>query len=152
MIHSVKSVQIRSFFWSVFPCIQSEYSKIRTRKNSVFGHFSRSESIGEIWYPWFKIKGWHLGSSKISLDTIYHYFEWLIYNNKRNWELYPWTFFDLSAPAWKKLSRKINFLKKFAHIKICAKWKTKSYAKKMSRSSRNILCDSLWARYCLHLK
>ena len=51
--HSVKSVQIRSFFWSVFSCIwteygdllinlriQSEYRKIRTRNNSVFGHFS----------------------------------------------------------------------------------------------------------------
>ena len=34
--HSVKSVQMRSFFWSVFFCI-------RTRENSVFGHFSRSE-------------------------------------------------------------------------------------------------------------
>ena len=31
----VKSVQIRSYFWSVF-------SSIRTRNNSVFGHFSRS--------------------------------------------------------------------------------------------------------------
>ena len=31
----VESVQIRSFFWS-------EYGKIRTRKNYVFGHFSRS--------------------------------------------------------------------------------------------------------------
>ena len=32
--HSVKSVQIRSFFWSVF-------SRIRTRKSSVFGHFTQ---------------------------------------------------------------------------------------------------------------
>ena len=49
----VKSVQIRSFFWSVFSCIwteyswnlriQSEYRKTRTRKNSIFGRFSRSE-------------------------------------------------------------------------------------------------------------
>ena len=31
----VESVQMRSFFWS-------EYGKIRTRKNFVFGHFSRS--------------------------------------------------------------------------------------------------------------
>ena len=31
----VKSVQIRSFFWSVFSCI-------RTRKSSVFGHSLRS--------------------------------------------------------------------------------------------------------------
>ena len=35
--HCVKSVQIRSYFWSI-----QEYSKIRTRNNSVFGHFSRS--------------------------------------------------------------------------------------------------------------
>ena len=68
--HCLKSVQIQSFFWSVFSCIrteyslyfpyseyssyslysrsiqsissiQSEYRKIRTRKNSIFGHFSR---------------------------------------------------------------------------------------------------------------
>ena len=46
----VKSVQIRSFSWSVFSCIyfvnlhiQSEYRKIWTRKNSVSGHFSRSD-------------------------------------------------------------------------------------------------------------
>ena len=30
------------FFLSVFSCIQSEYRKIRTKKNSVFGHFSHS--------------------------------------------------------------------------------------------------------------
>ena len=41
----VKSVQIRNFFWSVFSCIRTEYSKIRTRKNSTFGHFSRSVII-----------------------------------------------------------------------------------------------------------
>ena len=37
----MKSVQIWSCFWSVFSRIQSEYEKRRTRKNSVFGHFSR---------------------------------------------------------------------------------------------------------------
>ena len=36
--HCVKSLQIRSFFWS-------ECGKIPTRKNSVFGHFSRSDSV-----------------------------------------------------------------------------------------------------------
>ena len=40
--HCVKSVQIRSFFWSVFSCIRTGYRKIRARKNSAFGHFSRS--------------------------------------------------------------------------------------------------------------
>ena len=45
----MKIVKIRSFFWFVFYRIrteslriQSEFGKIRTRKNSVFGHFSRS--------------------------------------------------------------------------------------------------------------
>ena len=38
--HWVKNVQMRGFFWSVFSCIWTEYRKIRTRKNSVFGHFS----------------------------------------------------------------------------------------------------------------
>ena len=40
--HCMKSVQIRSIFWSVFSCIQSEYRKIQTRKYSVFVHFSCS--------------------------------------------------------------------------------------------------------------
>ena len=50
----MKSVLIRSFFRSVFSCIRSEYGvnvriqsecgKIRTTKNSVFGHFSWSVS------------------------------------------------------------------------------------------------------------
>ena len=55
--HYVKSIQIQSFFWSVISCIwteygiygvnlciQYEYRKIRTRKISVFGHFSQSEN------------------------------------------------------------------------------------------------------------
>ena len=54
--HYVKSVLIRSYFRSIFLYsdwiwrftvnlrIQSEYRKIRTRNNSVFGHFSRCES------------------------------------------------------------------------------------------------------------
>ena len=44
-LHSVKSVQIRSFFWSVFSYIRTEYRKIRTRENFVFGHFSRSVKL-----------------------------------------------------------------------------------------------------------
>ena len=56
--YCVKSVQIRSYFWSVFSCIQTKYGEIwstpyiqskyrkkRTRNNSVFGHFSRSELL-----------------------------------------------------------------------------------------------------------
>ena len=36
---------IGSFFWSLFSYIQSKYRKIRTRKNSVFGQFSRSVQV-----------------------------------------------------------------------------------------------------------
>ena len=51
----MKSVQIRSFFWSIFSCILNEYRDLLRKssysvwiqentdqKNSVFGHFSRS--------------------------------------------------------------------------------------------------------------
>ena len=38
--HCVKSVQIQSYFWSVFSCIRSEYRKIRTRNNSTFGEIN----------------------------------------------------------------------------------------------------------------
>ena len=41
-LHCVKSVQIWSYFWSVFSCIRAEYKKIWTRKISVFWHFSCS--------------------------------------------------------------------------------------------------------------
>ena len=57
--YCVKSVQIRSYFWSVFSRIRTEYEvslriqsecgKIRTRNNSVFGHFLRSECSLRPW-------------------------------------------------------------------------------------------------------
>ena len=37
----VKKVQIQVFCWSLFSYIRTEYRKIRTRKYSVFRHFSR---------------------------------------------------------------------------------------------------------------
>ena len=47
-LHCLESVQIRSYFWSAFSCIQSEYRNIRTRNNSVFGNFSHSANAKEI--------------------------------------------------------------------------------------------------------
>ena len=44
MFHCVKFAPIRSFFWSLFSYIQSEYRKIRTRKTFIFGDYSRSVS------------------------------------------------------------------------------------------------------------
>ena len=43
--HCVKSVQIWSYFWSVFSHIQSECGKIRTRNYSLFGPFSRNDPV-----------------------------------------------------------------------------------------------------------
>ena len=47
----MKSVQIWSFFWSVFSDIRTEYREIRTRKNFVFGHFSRTEPAHDLLIP-----------------------------------------------------------------------------------------------------
>ena len=62
-LHCVKSIQIRSFFWSVFSRIRTEYweilririqskcGKIRIKKNSVFEHFRASNTRCNFEYP-----------------------------------------------------------------------------------------------------
>ena len=52
MTHCVKNVQIRSFFWSVFSRFRTEDVKIRTRKNSVSGHFSHSDNLRKNFHSW----------------------------------------------------------------------------------------------------
>ena len=65
--HYVKSVQIRSFFCSVFSRIRTEYGeilqenagkyecgKIRTRKNSIFKHFSDTENVQRMASKWLQ--------------------------------------------------------------------------------------------------
>ena len=47
----MKRFQIRSLFWSIFSYIRTQLRKIRTRKNSVFGHFSHSVTHWKTW--WF---------------------------------------------------------------------------------------------------
>ena len=49
MLHCVKRVQIGSYFWFIFSCIQSEYRKIRTRNNCLFGDFPRSAPFYASW-------------------------------------------------------------------------------------------------------
>ena len=46
-LHCVKNVQIQGFFWSESSHIQSKYGNTRTKKNYVFGHFSRGVSDPE---------------------------------------------------------------------------------------------------------
>ena len=62
--HCVKSVQIRSYLWSVFYFIRTEYRKIRTRNNSVFGHFSRSVLLNN--FITFSLKGYYICWKKLN--------------------------------------------------------------------------------------
>ena len=52
--HCVESVRIRSFFWSVSSCIQSEFRKIQARKKSGYGHFSGSAVLGQNLRFWIR--------------------------------------------------------------------------------------------------
>ena len=72
--HCAKSVQIQSYFWSVFSRIrtdyfvslriQSECGKIWTRNNSVFGHFT--SSVSDCFYV---ILGRHISRKLQSMHT-----------------------------------------------------------------------------------
>ena len=62
----VKSIQMLSFFWSLFFCIQSEHRKIRTSKITVSGHFLRSDST------WSFIGGLHGNSEGIGAVNCCH--------------------------------------------------------------------------------
>ena len=70
----MKSIQMRSYFWFIFSCIRTEYRKLRTRNNSVFGHlftqckvFTYSSCCQKTTYPkllitaqdWFDAKAGH---------------------------------------------------------------------------------------------
>ena len=70
-IYCVKSVQIRSFFWSVFSCIWTEYGYLTRKspysvqmrentdhKNSVLGQFSCSGSWIRLWPRFFELFVW----------------------------------------------------------------------------------------------
>ena len=60
-------------FWSAFSCIQSEYRKIRTRNNYVFGHFSRSVRMDVRFFVrlWFEMA--YLLMTSIWRSPIFHW-------------------------------------------------------------------------------
>ena len=60
LTHYMKSVQIQSLFWS-------EYGKIHTRKNSVFGHFSRNVFLSN----YFKVSFMVNWSSRTSHPEVF---------------------------------------------------------------------------------
>ena len=66
----VKSVQIRSFFCSVFSRIQSKYGKIRTRKNSVYLEYSRFQCSENYKHDsYVNYSTYYAHSSILDLDT-----------------------------------------------------------------------------------
>ena len=67
----MKSVPIRSYSWSVFSCIRTEYTKMRTTNNSVFGHFWRSVYLFLFFMAPF-VDG-------VQLPQVYSHFEEAVY-------------------------------------------------------------------------
>ena len=80
--------------------IQFEYRKIRTRKNSVVGHFSRSEWVWD--YMWLQVTmGWNKRNSKW-LEVIYiHYLDFLLHLLHCYW----WAFFYYGTNHFWKVSK-----------------------------------------------
>ena len=58
--HCAKNVPIRSFFWSLFSRIWTEYGKTRTRKSPKFGLISRSSQCSIKCIKWKHGKNWNI--------------------------------------------------------------------------------------------
>ena len=63
-LHCLKSVQTRSFFWSAFSFIHTEYWKLQTRKSFIFGFFHVVLSFDADEVKIFKIIVWLSRSSR----------------------------------------------------------------------------------------
>ena len=81
-----KVFKYKVFFWSVFSCIQSEYRKTWTKKNSVFGRFSRS--VSEVlspflirndattsFYFWFQLLFWQYLSANVIVESCWRIYQ-----------------------------------------------------------------------------
>ena len=75
--HSVKSLEIRCFSWP-------KYRKIRTRKNSVFGHFSRSENKKDC-VPSVSTEYNFLATCQNQNNLIYRFREMLLTEGHTHW-------------------------------------------------------------------
>ena len=76
-LHYVKSVQIRSFFWFTFSCIQSEYRKYGPEKHRIWTLFTQCRvrkvaERGKVWTQNFKHKrrAWNKVIAKSKKITI----------------------------------------------------------------------------------
>ena len=82
----MNSVQIRSFFWSVFSHIRTEYGEILTSKNSVFGHFSCSDFCSDAFFHSFFCRA---SLSLWVLCLLYGVLSW-VFRATRNFFLIFW--------------------------------------------------------------
>ena len=86
---------MRSFIWFIFFCIWTEYRKIRTRKNSVFGRVSRSDSTTE------STKRHHrIGISLHFLRVFFSHFS--------RWNLFNQHNFKMAAPNEQEIMKSNN--------------------------------------------
>ena len=97
----MESLQIWSFFWSVFSCIRTEYGEIlrispysvrvqeiRTGNNFVFGHFSRSGCVSKKKDNSSAPKSHLLFSEVQAIKFIIHFFLiWLRFLSPKNCEI-----------------------------------------------------------------
>ena len=127
----MKSVQIRSFFWPEFSCIRTEYRKIRTRKNCVFGHFScivllyfRGVKKNTSGMNWVKVRPSYRSSHqkysvRKSKTPVSESLESLAYNFLRNkfWDrFFSWELWESSKNTFTKQLWVTAFVVKFNRI------------------------------------
>ena len=93
------------FFWSVFSCVQSEYRKIWTRKNSLFGHFSGSD-------PWnlishFNVRNFHRNHElceSLPQRTWYYCQFWILREKCPNAEFFSGPYFPVFGLSTERYS------------------------------------------------
>ena len=102
ILHCVKSVDMRSYFWSVFSSIQSKHRKIRTRNNSVFENFSRIADVKKHTYQGSSSFNWTIFGSSIHKDIFACLFS--IHNTEQTLKL-TCSWHDQLIIFWVKYSR-----------------------------------------------
>ena len=112
--HCVKSIQIWSFFWSVFSCIQSEHRKIRTRKNSDFKKLRidlQSKSVNWFLYDRDLRHGrvkWKQKDLQRNIEKAFRVIKTLLPSLRRFLFTLKWFFSDKSPVMRKKFIEKID--------------------------------------------
>ena len=125
-MHCVKSVQIWSFFWSVFSLIWTECRKIRTRKKSIFGHFSQiSDSlIIHNLTTKYKIQNTRQFQDykyKTNISGSIQYLVWYFHESMQRWWIIV-TYTTWSCPKKFFQARKMLFLPFFNILKWLLCW------------------------------